>query len=301
IRQLPGVDFAEPLWNVPFTFENGPYRRKGGVTGILPNASLTVPRDKWGEPIRVPEVGIVMTRHLAEMLHVSVGDSIDLTPITGDRRRRNVQVAALTDSYLGLTVYARLPYLNRLMGEEFALNQVQIVAHPDTHVRAQMYAALKQIPAVQAITAREEMIDNLMSAILENQMFFIGVLVLFSGVMLFGSLLNSSLVNLAEREREVATMMALGYSRWQVGGLFFRESMVVNLIGTVLGLPAGYGLTWLAVTLYATEVIRLPLVTRPWIWMVTLVLSVLFGVTAHLVVQWRVHKMDCLESLKVKE
>ena len=62
---------------------------------------------------------------------------------------------------------------------------------------------------------------------------------------------DDALVSLAERQREVATFLALGYTQWQVGAMFVRESMLVNVTGTLLGLPMGYGLTVLTVIAYA--------------------------------------------------
>ena len=50
----------------------------------------------------------------------------------------------------------------------------------------------------------------------------LGFVVLFAGVIFFSTLLNSSLVGLAERRREVATFRVLGYNEWQVGALFLR-------------------------------------------------------------------------------
>ena len=75
--------------------------------------------------------------------------------------------------------------------------------------------------------------------------------------------MNSSLIGLAERRREVATLRVLGYTEWQVGGLFLRESLVVNTLGTLLGLPLGYTLAWMLSRLYDTEMFRFPLVSPP--------------------------------------
>ena len=69
----------------------------------------------------------------------------------------------------------------------------------------------------------------------------------------FSSLLNTSLISLAERRREVATLRVLGYTEWQVGGLFFRESMLINVLGTLFGLPLGYGLSRYLAVMYNTE------------------------------------------------
>ena len=84
--------------------------------------------------------------------------------------------------------------------------------------------------------------------------------VIFAGVIFFCSLLNSSLISLAERRREVATLRVLGYTEWQVGGLFLRESLVINSLGTLVGLPLGYLLSYVLSRLYDTEMFRFPLV-----------------------------------------
>ena len=95
-------------------------------------------------------------------------------------------------------------------------------------------------------TARANTVRNLIETVLNTQMIFIGLLVLFAGVIFFSSMLNTSLIGLAERHREVATLRVLGYTEYQIGGYFLRESMVVNSLGTLLGLPVGYALTvWL--------------------------------------------------------
>ena len=155
---------------------------------------------------------------------------------------------------------------------------------------------------VQSVAARQDMIDNLLKTLINNQFVFIGLLVLFSGIVFFGSVVNSSLVSLAERQREVATFRAMGYGPWQVGGLFLRENLGVNSIGTLLGLPFGYGLVYLTSLAYEqNDLIRLPVVSAPWVWMATVALSLVFALCAHVVVQWRVHQMDFLEALKVKE
>ena len=94
---------------------------------------------------------------------------------------------------------------------------------------------------------------------------------------------------------------ALGYSETQIGSMFLRENLITNLTGAVLGLPTGWFLAWLTAVSYNNDLIRLPVVSAPWIWWTTLLLAVAFSLTAHAVVQWTLSRMDYLEALKVKE
>ncbi|MCA9269314.1 MAG: ABC transporter permease, partial [Planctomycetales bacterium] len=84
IRSLPGVARAEPVLNIGCTFVNGPYRRKGGISGISPESQLTVPHDSAGRPIRIPDSGLVLTKYLAQLLHVGPGDSLTVEPVEGE-------------------------------------------------------------------------------------------------------------------------------------------------------------------------------------------------------------------------
>ena len=300
-RGLPGVDAAEPQLFVAGSFFNGPYHRKGGVTGLLPDARLTTPRDKQGRKIELPAVGLVMSRKLAELLHVSVGDTVVFQPSQGRQEPHKIPVARITDNYLGLSTYADIHYLSKLLGEELAVNALQLKTDPAEAASGELYAQLKQLPAVQAVNRRSDVIHNLRVNYIDVQYIFISLMVFFAGVIFFGSILNASLIGLAERRREVATLLVLGYSPWQVGGLFFRESIVVTLLGTLAGLPLGYLLTVMLSYAYDTEMFRFPVIASNAVWIKTFLFSVAFALLAHLGVQRTIHKLDWLDALNVKE
>ncbi len=299
-RRLPGVDYVEPVFDVSCTFIHGPHRRRGGISGLSPGSRLTIPRDTQGRPIRVPTTGLAMSRKLARLLEVSAGDEITILPTKGLREELRVRVAELSDSYIGLAVYADIRYLSRLMGEEFALTGVQLTSDRTPAARLALYRELKQLPAVQAVNARADVIDNL-EFIVATQRIFIGFLVLFSGIIFFSSLLNSSLIGLAERRREVATLRVLGYTEWQVGGLFLRESLVVNSLGTLAGMPLGYCLALMLSKMYDTEMFRFPLVSPPKVWFGAIAFAIVFALVAHAVVQRAITRLDWLDASKTKE
>jgi putative ABC transport system permease protein len=301
VRRLPGVDEAEPVLYVPCTFENGPYRRRGAVSGLIPTARLTVPRDAENQPVPIPPDGLAMSRTLAERLHVSVGDFISLRPNKGLRETRPARIAHIVDGYIGMSVYADIAYLNALRREESILNAVQVRLDGNRRHIDDFHRELKQIPAVESVYSRQGTVRILEDTLIKTQGMFIGLLVGFAGVIFFGSVLNASLVSLAERQAEVATLRVLGYGPWEIGGLFLRESLTVTLIGTALGLPVGYRLAAAMVGMYENDMFRIPLVFEGSILLKTFVLAALFSLVAHAFIQRSIHKMDWLEALKVKE
>ena len=301
VRGLPSVDQAEPRYELACTMEHLSYRHKGAVTGLLRDARLTVPRNERGEPVHVPPTGLLLNRRLAETLRAEPGDYITITPVKGTQRPVEAPVAGITDGYVGMTAYADIFYLSNLTHGGFAMSGAQVTAPVERAALERLYQELKQLSSVQSVSSRRDIVHIVRQTLLENQYIIISVLIIFSGVILFSSTLNASMVNLAERQLEVGTLQALGYSPWQVGNMFLRESLISSSIGAVLGLPSGYLLTVLTAWSYENDLLRLPVVWAPWIAIAAIALSLIFALLAHAVIQWQILKMDLLEALKVRE
>jgi lipoprotein-releasing system permease protein len=75
------------------------------------------------------------------------------------------------------------------------------------------------------------------------------VTALFIGLITFVAGLNILVVltmTVTERARDIAVLMALGSRRAQIRRVFVLQGLVVSISGTVLGLTAGYGFSWIA-------------------------------------------------------
>ncbi|MBN2216998.1 MAG: FtsX-like permease family protein, partial [Pirellulales bacterium] len=298
---LPGVDRAEPQLNVAGTFVNGRHEKKGAITGLAPGATLTVPRNLEGRPIRIPTDGLAMTRQLADTLGVGRGDWISFRPTQGLRRPFRAPVLEIADSYLGMAVYTDIHYLSRLVDEELAVNRIQLLTDKNPGHLAALYHELKQLPVLKGVDSRADMMRNLEATLIDNTYASLLPMIIFAGILFFGAILNSSLIALAERQREMATLRVLGYGPWRLGSLLLRESLVTTLAGTLLGMPLGYGLTAAIAAMYASDLFRFPVVASGTVWIATAALAVLYGLSAHGFVQRAVHRMDWLDALQAKE
>jgi putative ABC transport system permease protein len=301
LARAPGVRRVEPIYDLACTMIAGPYQRLGTITGLRLDAQLTTPRDLKGRPIVMPESGIVLSRTLAERLHISPGQSILIQPVRGERQRIPAIVARISDSYMGVSAYANIDYLSRLMSSSYVMTGAQLQVSSLNAPLRPLFAELKQTPGIQSIQARNEMIAALRETLLQNQFVFIGVLIVFPGAVYFGSILNSSFVSLQERRREVASLRALGYAPGQVGGVFLREAILTNIAGTVLGLPAGWALVHLTALSYDSEFLRLPVIITPRVVFLTVVIGFVFTLIAHAVVQHSIYKLSIRDALNVRE
>jgi putative ABC transport system permease protein len=242
-----------------------------------------------------------MSRTLAGILRLKRGDRVTVEPVKGLRRPFEAEICEIADSYFGLTVYADIHWLSRMVDEALALSGVQLALDGEPRHLAALYRELKRLPALQGVAARADVVAGIEETVLKHQWAVIYIMIGFAGIVFFGSIVNASLVSLAERQREVATLRVLGYDPWQIGSLLLRESMIVTVLGTVLGMPLGYLLTWTTVASYNSELFRVPIVTSPGTWIWTMILAVVFGLVAHLIVQRSIHRMAWLDALKAQE
>jgi len=297
---LPAISLAEPQLAVVCDLSNGPYRKRIGVTGIAPGNRLHTPLDDSGRPVAIPETGLVLTRKLAEILRVGPGDRLQLRPLIGLRRQVQAPVAGIVDSFLGLSAYANLGYLSRLLGEEWVANVILGDLFQAT-TDAPLLDALQERPAVVGIGERTRSLTQLDEIFGQTMGAVISVMVLFSGLIAFGSVLNTVLVSLSERQREVGSLRVLGYTPAQVTRIFSGESLLLNGIGIAFGLLAGVGLAYLLAFAYNTELYRFPAVIYPSRLVASAILMMFFIGLAQLIVYRMIRNLDWLEVLKVKE
>ena len=92
-----------------------------------------------------------------------------------------------------------------------------------------------------SVLSNEELKGNVEAQV--NEQF--GVFYAIVGVAIFASLfgiINTLTMSVIERTREIGVLRALGASRWQVRRSIADESLVIGLIGALLGIAVGAGL-----------------------------------------------------------
>ena len=81
---------------------------------------------------------------MADELNVDLGDRVTIEPIKGLRHPREVLISQITDSFMGLGVYADLEYASHLVGEEYAMTGAQLLTN--NALRGRLYQQLKKLP-----------------------------------------------------------------------------------------------------------------------------------------------------------
>ncbi|MFH0965557.1 MAG: ABC transporter permease [Planctomycetota bacterium] len=300
VRALSGISDAEGELGVICDLSNGPHRRRAPVTGLPEGSRMHTPLDHLDRPIRIPPKGLVLSHKLAELLGVSVGRVIRVRPLVGRRTEVEVPVTAVVETFLGLGAYAEIGYLSRLLGEELVTNTVLGKSFRGGADEAFLAEASRR-PEVVSVSERRKSLAQVNETFGKHMGTMIGMLVLFAGLIAFGSVLNASMVSLSERAREVGTLRVLGYAPGEVARIFSGESFALNAVGISLGLLAGVGLARVLSLLYDTELYRFPTVVLPSRLALSAGIVLVFVATADQLIGAMIRRLPWSDVLKVRE
>ncbi len=301
LEHLPGVQHAEPFRSVPVRMLFGRNDKKVAIVGIPADSQLVGILDADLRNLTVPAHGLMLGSKLAEVLKVRAGDSIRVEVLEGDRRIRQVEVAQVVETFIGMSAYMSLPAVAQLLGQTQTLNGARLLV--DENQLRDLHAAVKRTPMISGVAARRNVLQQMQKMLDENMGVIVFFSVIFSIVLAFAVLHNTARISLADRARELATLRVLGFRRSEVSAILIGELTIVTLVAIPIGLLVGYGLAAAMVQSpgYNTEQFRLPLVVNP----STYATAVLVVLGAALVSGWNawraLDRFDIVEVLKTRD
>jgi putative ABC transport system permease protein len=178
----------------------------------------------------------------ADETHLGVGDGITLHGPSGTRHTRVAGIVK-TVVFGGQTVGMSLRTMRAVYGvtadSELALKATSAGARPV--LRREVERIVRRRYPNLAVLSNDQLKSKVEGQV--SQQF--GIFYAIVGVAIFASMfgiVNTLTMSVIERTREIGVLRALGASRWQVRRSIADESLVIGLIGALLGIAVGAGL-----------------------------------------------------------
>jgi putative ABC transport system permease protein len=168
-----------------------------------------------------------------------------------------------------------------------------VAGDPNEENRAQMEEAISGFPDTQLET-REEWIQREDADFNEFISFLYVMLTLAVFVSIFG-MINTLVLSVYERTREIGMLRAIGMTRRQVRRMIRQESIITALIGAAIGLPLGIFLAALVNRALSEFDVRFAI---PWTQLIVLtVVAIIIGILAAIMPARRAAKLNPLEAI----
>ena len=254
---------------------------------------------KTKEPFTLSEEGIIITDKLAELIDAKVGDMIKVT--TADDVEKEIKVTGITENYISHYVYMSKELYQQIFGENYHTNVLLVqdknLNEEQEEAVMQEMVAQNEVLTVTLTTTTMKTLDDTMNSL----NYVVVILIVSAGLLAFVVLYNLSNINIGERIRELATIKVLGFYDREVYDYVTRETVILTIIGILLGLVAGYFLNFYILGTCEINVLRFEKVIHPISYLYATVLTLVFSIIVNIVTYFALKKIDMIGSLKSVE
>jgi putative ABC transport system permease protein len=187
---------------------------------------------------------IVIGKELAEKLNVSIKSKVVLT--FTDKQNNVVygafRIAGIFDSsspMLDLSaVYLLKEDLERLINEEGLVHQIAIRLKDQNHINETQKVLLSQFPDLSIQTWKE--LAPELDLIINQSMTSLYILLSIIMLALAFGIVNTMLMAVLERMKELGMLMAIGMKRTRIFLMIILETIMIALVGGPIGLLIGF-------------------------------------------------------------
>ncbi len=220
------------------------------------------------------------------------GDTITVTSQSG--KRANLTVLGFYRDQMAYTgMMVSLDTLKKL-DVPTAAGMTLVRTDGSDGTRAAVQKALAEFPT-QTVQTKTEYLDAINKQVDQILMMFYGLLAMSVIISIFG-IVNTLVLSVHERTREIGMLRAIGATRRQLGQMVRYESVITAVIGGVLGTLVGIAMSYVLVTQIGGDGLVFSL---PWLQLgVFLILAVVVGVVAAVLPARRAADTRILEAIQ---
>lgn len=254
---------------------------------------------KTKQQIELKDNEICLTEKVAQLLDINVGDTIKLR--NNDNEEYEVKITYIVENYVSHYVYmSKITYEN-LTGKQYKTNVILTKNKELTEEQEDVLATeLMKNANISAIT-RTSTIMKILDDTLKSLDYVVIILIVSAGLLAFVVLYNLSNVNISERIRELATIKVLGFYNKEVYDYVTRETIILTIIGIILGLAGGYFLNFYILRTCEINTLRFAKIVNPISYVYAILITVVFTVIVNIATYFALKKIDMIESLKSVE
>jgi putative ABC transport system permease protein len=249
VTRVPGVAQVTPMLQrtVPLTPRTGVAAAdqvtQAYVVGVDPATILNV-RDLSVASGRSLAIGdgdvIVLASDLARRLGVGIGGTLSVPSSVGTTKFTVVGLLSSATAPGQEQFYVPLTAAQQLFAEGHNINEVD-AGFTGTVDRTATEAAIQRAVGkdlqVGGLSSNSSLIGTIQVAQYAFNMF--GIFALATGAFI---ILNSFRTVVSERRRDIGMLRAIGAKRGTIVGMFLIESLLQGILGTAIGIAAGWGM-----------------------------------------------------------
>ena len=248
---------------------------------------------KNGKELTLTDDGVIITPKIADKLELKVGDNITIQSVNGDEAK--VKIHGIAENYISNYIYLSKNLYKKLFNEDVTYNMVASNNNDQTKAKD-----ILSTGTAMTINFSDDLRESANKEIkgLNN---IVVLLVTVSSMLAITVLYNLTSINISERQREIATLKVLGFNGRESNEYIYRETLVVVIIGIIVGLIISVPLHRIIIGFIEGDDMMFLTTVSPLSFVYASALTLVFALIMQVVTYFKLRKVDMIESLKSVE
>ena len=266
----------------------------------LSNFIVLESRTNNDEKYALDDTGVIITEKLSKLLDIKVEDEIKI--VNSDDKACSVKVNAITENYIYHYIYMTPNLYNELYDTRVGynvvyVNTIEMTEEQEDTLGEQILSNSDYISGVTFMSNTESIFSDVMN----NMDLVVWILIISAGLLAFVVLYNLLNANITERIRELATIKVLGFYDKEVYDYISRETIILTIIGMLVGVGGGYFLTLYIIKTCEIDMLMFNPQITVWSYLFGVLITALFAIIVNIITYFSLKKIDMIESLKSVE
>lgn len=242
---------------------------------------------------------VLISQKMATKLNKKAGDTIKFKD--ANNKVIKAKIKGVFRNYVGHHIYAS-ETLYKSWNTNAKTTHTYLIKSKKTTKKFERNLGNKimNVDGVQSVTFYSSLQKNFKDMI-KSISYIVVVLVISAACLAFVVLYNLSNVNISERKREIATIKVLGFTRKEVDAYINRETILLTIFGSLIGLGIGVGLHHLIMNLAEMDDIMFGRTINSISYVISFVMTIGFNAIINLFMHRKLNKIQMVESLKAVE
>ena len=252
---------------------------------------------KSKEEYTLDDEGVIISEKTGKLLNAKAGDTIEIKD--EENGNKKVKIAHICENYMGHYIFFTPSYYEKVYGENPEYNSIFFAGQKgDTQEDYNKIGEdiLTQEGALSVSYMRD--IEKQLDDMLKSLNLVIVVLIISAGMLAFVVLYNLNTVNITERQRELATLKVLGFYDLEVAEHVYRENVLLTFIGAAVGVVLGKFLHAFIIDTVEVDTAMFGRNINFSSYMYSLLFTILFSLIVNGIMDFKLKKIDMVESLK---
>ncbi|MFO8068561.1 MAG: FtsX-like permease family protein, partial [Alkalibacterium sp.] len=245
----------------------------------------------------LPDDGVVITDKLAELLDVTVGDTLEME--WDDSETVEVEINAVSEQYVQHYIYMSPAYYDQVIDEELEYN-TRLLKYDEQISNDELGEQLTEEEAVLGVTFVTAIKDAFQDSMDSLDVVTV-VLIISAASLAFVVLYNLTNINVSERIRELSTIKVLGFFDKEVTMYVYRENFVLTIMGIFVGFVLGIFMHRFVLQTAELDIMRFISQITWTSYLYSFLLMFFFSSLVMVVMHFKLKHINMVEALKIPD